>query len=143
MALKFPDFIFTIVGNTPEMKYTFVPSNVKLMPFIKYEEIINLYSQHEFYLQLSIMEGFPSAPCEAMLCECIPIVSNVAALPNIVGDTGFILYKRDKEELEALITKAVISDTVQLGKNARKRIIEYFPPDTRIKLFDLIESEII
>jgi len=141
MANKFPDCQFTIVGNTPEMKYNSVPNNVNLLPFVKYEDIRSLYSKHEFYLQLSIMEGFPSAPCEAMLCECIPIVSNVAALPNIVGDTGYILFKRDVQELEMLIKNAMVCDKEVMGENARKRIIKLFPTDTRAKLLDLIEVQ--
>lgn len=141
MAIKFPDCKFSVVGNTKEMKYSFVPSNVVLIPFVKYEEIINLYSEHEFYFQLSIMEGFPSAPCEAMLCECIPIVSNVAALPHIVGDTGFILQKRDSVELELLIKQALLSNKKIISENSRERIIKLFPPDTRYKLIELVETQ--
>lgn len=140
IAPKYPDYTFTIIGNTNEMKYEFVPANVKLLPFVKYEELKDIYSEHEFYFQLSIMEGFPSAPCEAMLCECIPITSNVGALPEIVGDVGFILRHKDLNELETIIRLAVNSDKQTLGKSARERIKNLFPIETRNELIDLINS---
>lgn len=139
-AEKFPDCTFTLVGNTPEMKYDFVPANVKLLPFVKYELLKDFYSEYEFYFQLSIMEGFPSAPCEAMLCECIPITSNVGALPAIVGDAGFILTRKDSSQLESLIQQALKTNRKEAGLKAREQIIKNFPKDERVKLISLITS---
>ena len=140
MAKRFPECTFTLVGHKPEMKFENTPSNISLVEFIPYEKLRDVYSEHEFYLQLSIMEGFPSAPCEAMLCECIPIVSNVAALPEIAGDTGFILEKKNEDLLEQLIYKALNSDKEMLRKKARQRIIDKYPKDLREKLVQLIDS---
>lgn len=142
LAGKFPQCTFTIVGNTSEMQYETVPHNIQLLPFVKYEELISIYSEHEFYLQLSMMEGFPSAPCEAMLCECIPVTSNVGALEEIVGNTGFILRKKDIQQLTALIQKALNSDRNKLGVLARERIITKFPPEERYKLIELIKAAV-
>ena len=143
MAKRFPDCKFTIVGNTKTMRYDYVPENVTLSSFIPYEELKTVYSKHEFYFQLSIHEGFPSAPCEAMLCECIPIVSDVAALHEIAGDCGFILKKKDPDLLEEIIRTALNSDKKYLGEKARRRIIEKFPPGEREKFIELISTLII
>jgi glycosyltransferase involved in cell wall biosynthesis len=139
IAEKFDTCTFTIVGNSKDMKYRSIPANVKLLPFIKYEELINLYSESEFYLQLSIMEGFPSAPCEAMLCECIPITSNVGALTEIVGDTGYVLVRKDVNELEKIIHLA-INGNEKSGVKARERIIQLYPADIRMKLVELVQQ---
>lgn len=139
-ASNFPDCTFTIVGNNDKMQYDHIPDNVKLLPFVKYEQLQDIYSEHEFYLQLSIMEGFPSAPCEAMLCECIPITSNVGALPDIVGDAGYLLRHKNISELKILIDQARQSDKIKMGKEARKRIINKFPPEIRNKLIELIKK---
>jgi glycosyltransferase involved in cell wall biosynthesis len=88
---------------------------------------------------LSVWEGFPSAPCEAMLCECVPIASPVAALPEIIGDTGYILERKDPDQLEALIAQALTSDLDLLGRKARQRIMERFPPTERLKFLRLVE----
>jgi len=140
MAKRFPTCTFTIVGNTPKMKYPSVPPNVTLISFVPYDELKDYYSSHKFYFQLSICEGFPSAICEAMLCECIPIGSDVAAIPEIIGDTGYILKKRDENELEKLISLALSSKKENLGLKARERIIDRYPPTEREKLVNLVNK---
>lgn len=99
-------------------------------------------SAHEFYFQLSYMEGFPNALCEAMLCGCIPIGSNVSGIPHIIGDTGFILNKRDVDVLDELVQSALRPDNREnLSDNARKRIEKLFPTELRRnKLVALIET---
>jgi glycosyltransferase involved in cell wall biosynthesis len=69
---------------------------------IEYHKLVELYNRHEFYLQLSVAEGFPNTLCEAMLCGCIPIGSNVFSIPKIIGDTGFVLKHRNMDELKRL-----------------------------------------
>lgn len=140
MADRFPQCTFTILGNTPAMKYDRVPPNVELHGFIPYGELPAFYARHRFYLQLSIWEGFPSAPCEAMLCECVPIASTVAALPEIVGDTGFLLERKDPESLQQLIELALAADLEAMGHNARQRIMDKFPPSERRKFLALVEG---
>jgi glycosyltransferase involved in cell wall biosynthesis len=95
--------------------------------------------QHEYYFQLSIMEGFPNALAEAMLCGCIPIGSNVSGIPFIIGDTGYILNKRDINELNLLVEN-VLNDRKrdQFPVLARKRIEEHFSYDQRRKMFEKV-----
>ncbi|MBK9536447.1 MAG: glycosyltransferase family 4 protein [Flavobacteriales bacterium] len=140
MAERFPELEFTILGDAEGMSYPPVPSNLKLVRSVPYEDLPAYYASHEFYLQLSMWEGFPSAPCEAMLCGCVPIVSSVAALPEIVGDTGFILQKKDPMELEALIQKALDSDIPARSQKARERIMKRWPSNERNKLVELVRS---
>ena len=142
MAHRFPDCSFTLIGHNPDMKFEKLPPNITLIESVSYNQLRDHYSAHRFYLQLSIMEGFPSAPCDAMLCECVPIVSNVAALPHIAGETGFILNKKDPDLLEELIREALNSDLTERGKKARQRIISLFPVSVRMTLVNIIRSEI-
>ncbi len=138
LAEHYPQHHFTLVGNTAAMRYAHVPSNLELVDFVAYERLPEVYAAHTFYLQLSIWEGFPSAPCEAMLCGCVPIVSRVAALPEIVGDAGFILDRKDIVALFALVEKALASDLAALSAQARQRIMERYPPTEREKLMALV-----
>ena len=140
LADRFPDHHFTLVGNTPVMRYEHVPPNVDLIGFVPYEELPAVYSRHTFYLQLSVWEGFPSAPCEAMLCGCVPIVSRVAALPDIVGDHGFYLEHRSVDELVSLVQRALRSDLDPLSKGARERIAQLYPKAIRRQLLDLVSG---
>ena len=138
MARRFPDKQFTIVGDAPGMEYPPVPPNVELVRSVPYEELPAYYAKHTFYLQLSMWEGFPSAPCEAMLCGCVPIVSSVAALPEIVGDAGFILERKDPDRLEALIQAALGSNVPDMSVQARERIMRSWPEEHRVGLLALL-----
>jgi glycosyltransferase involved in cell wall biosynthesis len=42
-----------------------------------------------------------------MLCECVPIVSNVFSMPEIIESSGFVLNERNEELLKSLIQSAI------------------------------------
>jgi len=137
MAKAFPQFHFTIVGKVfLEEK---CPENVTLINNVSQNELLKIYNTHQYYFQLSMFEGFPNALCEAMLCGCIPIGSDVAGIPDIIGNDGYILKKKD-----ANLLKKIISD---LDKNTitptqvRDRIATNFPIERREKeLINLVSS---
>lgn len=140
-AEAFPDFSFTLVGYW-EGKHPAL-SNVTILPPMPVEELVALYNRHEFYFQLSIAEGFPNAICEAMMCGCIPIGSSAYAIPYIIGNTGFILQKKDNEQLKTLIQQAVSSDKKALSKVASERIKTEFPESRRERELLLLIEKLI
>jgi glycosyltransferase involved in cell wall biosynthesis len=133
LAKNFPQYHFTIIGTSKEKFPVSVPENLDLIPPVPYEDLPKYYSAHQFYLQLSIAEGFPSAICEAMLCECIPIGSDVAAIPEIMGANGFLVKERIDKVIMQEVEKAVaFSDKNILGKKSRQHIVDHFGPGARI-----------
>ena len=142
VAQKMPNFMFTLAGVQKKFIKKIDPqlSNVKIIGFVPHSEVLKLYSSHKVFLQPSLAEGQPNTLCEAMLCECIPIGSNVNGIPDVIGNTGFILDKKDVKKLEIFIKQAM-SMKENCGKNARQRIIEHFPLSLREKLLkEYIES---
>lgn len=134
---KFPDCSFYILGDLNSPKN--YPKNIIFLPSMNQKEMVKVLNSKEFYLQLSIREGFPNALAEAMLCGCIPIGSSISAIPEIIGDTGFILQKRDINLLEETIQIALKSNKPELSIKARNRIIENYPLQKRKKeLLELI-----
>ena len=133
IANRFPDYTFYFAGIN-SLEGVQIPKNIVCLGFLSSLELNRWYSKTQFYLQLSCTEGFGVSVCEAMLCECVPIVSNVNYLPTIVSETGFVLEKRSVELLEILIIKALKADLEQLGKEARNRIIENFSVENRSSL---------
>jgi glycosyltransferase involved in cell wall biosynthesis len=132
LAKNLPGCSFTIIGIPEGFHLGDMPPNIATLPFVKNEELPSYYSRSEFYLQLSMSEGFPNALCEAMLCECIPIVSNVGAMPDIVNDSGFILRRRDLQLLKKLAEEALATkNKEELRKKARERIAVNFPESRR------------
>lgn len=141
LAKNKPEYQFTIIGgdetNLPAID---IPKNITFYKSVSYDELQQYYSRSKYYLQISICEGFPSALCEAMLCECIPIVSDVAAMPEIVGDTGYILNKRSAEDFIALIDAIAEDKSTKSGEAARKRIMSHYPVDKRQELIEYIND---
>ncbi|HQQ94480.1 MAG TPA: glycosyltransferase family 4 protein [Bacteroidia bacterium] len=134
-ARAFPDAGFSIVGGIA-LNLEKCPANLKLLPNIWGEELVKLFAGKRFYVQLSMSEGFPNALSEAMLCECVPIVSAVGAMPFIAGEDAFVLRKKDNTELVQLIRNALEDkDLEQKGKHARSRVKELFTFEKRKAAF--------
>jgi glycosyltransferase involved in cell wall biosynthesis len=133
VASRFPNSIFYLAGIENVKGYD-MPKNIICKGRLTPEELKVLFNQSQFYLQLSNTEGFGVALCEAMLCECIPLVSDVNFLPTIVGDSGFVLKKRNSDMLVDLINMALNSDIIHLEQKARKRIKDNFSVNKRKKM---------
>ena len=124
-AVEFPDYHFTIAG-VPEWKKLDVRSNnVTILPPIPHNDLHRIFNEHEYYLQLSMAEGFPNALCEAMLCGCTPIVSNVFSMPEISGNTEMAISKRSVQELISVLQKANTPNESTRQTN-RRRISERY-----------------
>ena len=133
VANKFPDCKFYIAGIEP-IKDLKNRDNIFFKGRLSSEKLRVLYSQSQYYIQLSNSEGFGVALCEAMLCKCIPIVSNVNVLAEIIGDSGFVLEKRNVNMLHTLINSALEADILILENIARNRIKDNFTLENRKRL---------
>lgn len=131
VASDFPECTFNLVGQLSDDFPSPVPGNVHLFPQSNQDQLLRHYQENEYYLQLSLSEGFPNSLCEAMLCGCVPIGSDVGGITDIIGDTGFILYRKDKEKLKELIGKALDADIQALAVKARERIFTNFQEEKR------------
>ena len=139
-ANLYPNYQFTIVGKV--ILQDSCPSNVNLIQNVPQEELLKIYNQHQYYLQLSMFEGFPNALCEAMLCGCVPIGSNVAGIPDIIGSKGYILALKDAKNLKKLLDS--LSKDAFLPIEVRDQIAINFPLQKRKKeLVEEIENLII
>ena len=126
LARSATDLNFILVGIDGSGVHD-IPANVRCTGRLSVDELRSWYNRSRFYFQLSIFEGFGVALCEAMLCECVPIGSNVNAIPEIIGDTGYILNKRDPVQLEELVRKAMLHEDLNaLGRKARQRILDHY-----------------
>jgi len=114
--------------------------NIELIEFLQKEKLVSYYQKAKVYCQLSIREGLPTALCEAMLCECIPVGTNTTGIKTAIGENGFYTNYGDHKETVKSIKKALESNP-DLGKKARKRIIENFPIQRREKELKKIISE--
>jgi len=89
---------------------------------------IQLYQESSIYLQPSLFEGFGVAIAEAMACELPVVTSPVGAVPEVVGDCGLYCSTNTPEEIAEQICQLLADDNLrtELGRRARKRIVEHF-----------------
>lgn len=143
-AAYLPNVPFVLVGPSPDgavnkLKAIASP-NVAFTGGIYGAELVKMYSKAKVYAQVSQHESFGCSLAEAMLCECTPVVSRGAAIPEVVGDCGFYIEKLEPEEVAEKIKEA-LSAPEDLGKKARERIITLFPLEKRKEeLLKAVES---
>lgn len=130
-----PDTKFIVVGNIvdknvhEELK-SISPPNVEFSGKTDDEELLEYMQRSKVYAQLSLYETFGVALAEAMLCECVPVVTKRGAIPEVVGDSGYYVPHDDPETTAAVIKMALKS---KKGKDARKRAKKLFPMEKREK----------
>jgi glycosyltransferase involved in cell wall biosynthesis len=139
LAKKLPQYEFVFIGlkkGSLDFFYNDI-KNLTVFEEVSQEELKKHYCESKVYTQFSLSEGLPNSLCEAMLCECIPIGSSVSGIPNCIGDTGFILTKKDIDQAAELIILAM-SASEDLGLKARQRIIQLFPENQREEKLKLL-----
>ncbi len=140
LAKKNPQWQFTLVGDKG---YQSNNPNIEVRGKENRESLRELFNQHTFYLQLSTSEGFPNSLAEAMSCGCVPIGSNVGAIKEIIGDSGFVLQRKDSEPVISWVKSLSVEEIARLRKLARKRISEEFHYEKRKGLLIKVLNEII
>lgn len=135
-AKAFPETTFILAGKHLDSSIEYLKkissSNIIFTGFVSDEKLLDLYKKSKVYFQLSIHEGLPNSLCEAMLCECIPVGSFQNGIPRAIANTGFYASWGDEKETIKAIENA-LSASGDLGKKARKRIIEQFHIEKREK----------
>ncbi len=104
-------------------------SNLTFTGWLDRPDLIRKLQRAAVYVQASTHEGFGSALAQAMLCECVPVVTSRGAIPEVVGDTGVYVEPGDPQSIAAGIRKAV--ENPILGKRARERIVNHFNLESR------------
>jgi glycosyltransferase involved in cell wall biosynthesis len=79
------------------------PEGVRALGHVPREELVRLYRTAAALVFPSLYEGFGQPPLEAMACGCPVACSNVASLPEVVGDAARLFDPTSVEELVAAV----------------------------------------
>lgn len=143
-AACLPHVPFVVVGawrdDAIEYLKRIASANVEFTGWVENERLEDYLARAKIYVQPSRHEGFGMAVAEAMLRECIPVVTRAGALPEVVGDAGVYAESPAPRELANAIQHALTLDA-RWGNRARERILREFPIERRReKMFALIDA---
>ncbi|HYI99443.1 MAG TPA: glycosyltransferase [Thermoleophilaceae bacterium] len=129
-ARELPDVRFVFAGkwldDSIDRLRAVAGSNVEFTGWVSDDDLRELYARASVYVQASRHEGFGLAVAEAMLAGCVPVVMDVTAMPEVVGDAGVLISSQEPAAVAEGIRRAL-----ELGpeahQRARDRIVETFP----------------
>ncbi len=139
---EFPGVKFVIAGghNDDSLEYlkSISSQNIEFTGHLSDEELLKTMQQARVYCQLSAHEGFGCALAEAMLCECIPVVTMRGSIPEVAGEEAFYVPYGD---LADTVDKIGLALKLPDGHGFRQRIVSLFPIEKREKvLYQVLDS---
>ena len=134
MSRLLPDVSVVFVGEAQpaalaELQAVAGP-NVSFTGFASPEELAAIYREAAVYAQPSVHEGFGCTVAEAMLYDCVPVVSDRCSLPEVVGPCGYYTPPNDPAALAVAVRRA-LTDGAHGPESSRERIRRLFPVSLR------------
>ncbi len=127
-----PEARFVVIGKEQDDSINRLraaaSANVSFTGFVNDKELLQWYQKAKVYVQASAYESFGMSLAEAMLCHCVPVVTERGALSEVVGETGYYAPFEDEKATAGAIKAALNSE---LGPLARRRIEALFSQTRR------------
>ena len=103
---EFPDTWLVMAGEAGNVYRSvkfFGDEHVRFLNYVAEENLPGLYAGAELFVLPSFDEGFGLPALEAMTCGTPVLVSNGGALPETVGDSGFIFDLSKPDTLVSML----------------------------------------
>jgi len=100
------------------------PAVFHLLGFVEDDDLAALYSLAELFVYPSLYEGFGLPPLEAMACGAPVMVSNVSALPEVLGElwsgqrAGITVEPRDENAWAQAMARVLTDDALRAQLSA-------------------------
>lgn len=95
--------------------------HVRLLGYLRDPQLALLYNSCTALVWPSFYEGFGLPPLEALACGAVVIVSNVASLPEVVGDAGRMLDPYDVSAWARAMVEAIEPVSAESADSQRQR----------------------
>jgi glycosyltransferase involved in cell wall biosynthesis len=133
-ARALPEVRFTVAGkwldDAVDQLRARAGDNVRFTGWLSDEDLHATYGRAAVYVQASRHEGFGLAVAEAMLAGCVPVVMNVTAMPEVVGDAGVLIESQQPDAVADGVRRALDLGP-DAARRARERILTAFPMERR------------
>jgi len=142
VARELPAIPFTVVGDSSRAGKLLdhLPDNVQVIAPLTQAKLAEVFGQARLYAQLSAVESFCCSLAEAMLCGCMPVVTNRGALPEVIGNQGRIVPYGDVGETVTAVREVYPNAD---GNAARARIQACYPLDRREQSLKMEISQLL
>ncbi len=112
--------------------------NVSFLGFKEEQELLELYNLADFFILPSFSEGLPVTLLEAMACGCVPIITDVGGIREVVidGFNGFLIKFIEPEEIADTIMKVISLSEEELAairNRAISTIVNHYDNRTILK----------
>lgn len=116
------DYQLWIAGSTdkrftPQLKQQVleleIPEQVKFIDYIPYEDLPSIISNAIALVSPTLWEGFGLTVLEAMACGTPVITSDLASLPEVVGDAAILINPHNKLEITNAMTEMAENTTTR------------------------------
>lgn len=116
--------------------------NIKFMGRVDDDELVRLYSNAQCFVYPSLYEGFGIPPLEAQACGCPCIVSNIASLPEVCGDSVIYCDPYSTEDIADKISKVLADKMLQNELSAKgfENIKRFSWEKSAQKIINIIEE---
>ena len=115
---------------------------VEFLGLVSENELVFLYNSATVLLLVSLREGFGLPALEAMACGTPVIASNLTALPEVIGDAGFLVNPYDVKEVSSAI-KVVLGDEAlrkQMSEKGLLRAKKFLIRDSANKILEIFKE---
>ena len=129
VSLEFPDYEFIIIGKyDEEIKEELIKLNpkIKLTGKLEHSRLMDLMKEAKVYCQLSQRESFGLSVLESMNLGCIPVVTKVGALPELVENIEYHCEYGDVDSTKIAIQKAIKTEQ-------KEKLIEHVKENYTLK----------
>ena len=141
---KKPEVTLTVAGcGVPEalVKDSFAPefqNNVKVVPFVRREEMSDVYATHDIFVFPSLVEGMPLTLLEAMASGMPVVTTNSSGMSDLVEDefNGLLVQPAETEKLVEAIERLLHSTELRerLGLAGQSTTLRYTWKQIGLKL---------
>jgi len=115
---EFPDTWLVVAGEAGNVYRTvkfFGDERVRFLNYVAEDDLGGLYADAELFVLPSFDEGFGLPALEAMSCGTPVLVSNGGALPETVGDAGFIFDLSKPDMLSTALRQILCNKELRLS----------------------------
>lgn len=121
--------------------------DIVIVGYVPDEELVRLYNTADLYARQVQYEGFGLPPLEAMACGCPVIASNVASLPEVIGDAGILVTPHDidgwtKAMYEVLTNEGLRQDLIKKGLKRTKMFSWEKAAEETYKVYEEVYDEL-